>query len=374
MKAVAPIRDGGLPRVSAADARAARLVQAMAGRLPARADVALGSLGRVEVTLVGPIARDGARPQAVSFGIGRPLIQGRLSIDERVARRAIGEVLREAGVAGPLDVDMLLGPLGFRERGLLAGLVARVFDALGTPLTLSLDAPPRAERIGAEALVVSLEIAAAGSRGWAELEVPARWLEGFARAPLGAAAVGTLPIDARLELARTFLDATELAGLDVGDAVVFDGWPSLERDGNSWPVSLVVGDAAAAAALSSDGRVEIDSSFGARAVDRAEEGTVSSDAGAEKELGEGLDEETARIDVTAMLAAAPVEVIAEVGRVVLRGDEALGLGRGSVLTLGGPRTAEVTLRVGDQLWAEGELVDVEGALGVRVTRVLRPPP
>jgi flagellar motor switch/type III secretory pathway protein FliN len=42
--------------------------------------------------------------------------------------------------------------------------------------------------------------------------------------------------------------------------------------------------------------------------------------------------------------------------------------------LGGPRTAEVTLRVGDELWAEGELVDVDGALAVRVTRALRPPP
>jgi type III secretion protein Q len=100
---------------------------------------------------------------------------------------------------------------------------------------------------------------------------------------------------------------------------------------------------------------------------------VSSGADERVEEGAGT-EETARIDVTALLAAAPVEVVAEVGRVVLRGDEALGLGRGSVLTLGGPRTAEVTLRVGDQLWAEGELVDVEGALGVRVTRVLRQPP
>jgi type III secretion protein Q len=104
-----------------------------------------------------------------------------------------------------------------------------------------------------------------------------------------------------------------------------------------------------------------------------EEGTLSSDIADDTDDGSGA-EVTARIDVTAVLAAAPVEVVAEVGRVVLRGDEVLGLGPGVVLSLGGPRVDQVTLRVGDQDWAEGELVEVDGALAVRVTRVVRATP
>jgi type III secretion protein Q len=89
-------------------------------------------------------------------------------------------------------------------------------------------------------------------------------------------------------------------------------------------------------------------------------------------VDDSKDRGTAAVEATALLAAAPIEVTAELGRLVLRGDEVLALGPGSVLTLGRQRRADVLLRVGDEVWAEGELVDVEGTLGVRVTRTLRP--
>jgi type III secretion protein Q len=72
-------------------------------------------------------------------------------------------------------------------------------------------------------------------------------------------------------------------------------------------------------------------------------------------------------DVAALLADMPVEIVAEVGRVSLRGDEVAALAPGSVLRLGRVVGAPVALRVGEQLWAEGELVSVDGELGVRVT-------
>ena len=80
------------------------------------------------------------------------------------------------------------------------------------------------------------------------------------------------------------------------------------------------------------------------------------------------------VDTVAVLAAAPVEVVAEVGRLVLRGDELAGLGPGTVLTVGRMGASPVALRVGGEVWAEGELVDVEGELGVRVTTLRRPGP
>jgi len=74
-------------------------------------------------------------------------------------------------------------------------------------------------------------------------------------------------------------------------------------------------------------------------------------------------------DRTIALAAAPVEVSAEIGRITLRGDELLGLVPGVVLTVPGAR-GRVALRVAGEVVAEGELVDVEGDLGVRVIRVV----
>lgn len=376
MKPAVPSRDRRFPRVSAADARASRLGMALLARLPARTAVTLGGLGRLEIRVAGLAAGDRARAELVSLGLGRPRIEGRVSVDVLLARALVQAALRDhaASVATPAVAagsGSFVGQLGFGERGVLAGLVARVFESLDLPLALALDAPARGD---AELLVVALEITAVGVRGWAELEVPTRWLGEVARVVPGGEALGALDVTARLELCRTFIKASDLAGVAEGDAVVFDGRAALDLVGD-WPVALVMGEASADAALSMTGRLEVRRSFRALAANRIEEGTLTGEV--VDDTGDGRDEDagsevTARIDVTAVLAAVPVEVVAEVGRIVLRGDEVLGLAPGVVLSLGGPRVAEVTLRVGDQAWAEGELVDVEGALAVRITRVVRP--
>lgn len=349
---------------------------ALLARLPARTAVTLGGLGRLEIRVAGLAAGDRARAELVSLGLGRPRIEGRVSVDVLLARALVQAALRDhaASVATPAVAagsGSFVGQLGFGERGVLAGLVARVFESLDLPLALALDAPARGD---AELLVVALEITAVGVRGWAELEVPTRWLGEVARVVPGGEALGALDVTARLELCRTFIKASDLAGVAEGDAVVFDGRAALDLVGD-WPVALVMGEASADAALSMTGRLEVRRSFRALAANRIEEGTLTGEV--VDDTGDGRDEDagsevTARIDVTAVLAAVPVEVVAEVGRIVLRGDEVLGLAPGVVLSLGGPRVAEVTLRVGDQAWAEGELVDVEGALAVRITRVVRP--
>jgi len=74
------------------------------------------------------------------------------------------------------------------------------------------------------------------------------------------------------------------------------------------------------------------------------------------------------MDATTVLAAASIEVVAELGRVSLRGDELLGLAPGAVLAMGMGRTG-IYLRVSGEVWAEGEIVDIDGELGVRVTRL-----
>ena len=73
-------------------------------------------------------------------------------------------------------------------------------------------------------------------------------------------------------------------------------------------------------------------------------------------------------DATTVLGAASIEVVAELGRITLRGDELLGLAPGAVLALGAGPTG-ISLRVGGEIWADGEIVDIDGELGVRVTRL-----
>jgi flagellar motor switch/type III secretory pathway protein FliN len=70
------------------------------------------------------------------------------------------------------------------------------------------------------------------------------------------------------------------------------------------------------------------------------------------------------------MAEAPVEVVAEVGRIVVSASELGGLTPGVVLALGPRRSDAVTLRSGGGVWARGELVAVEGELAVRITEVL----
>jgi flagellar motor switch protein FliN/FliY len=77
-------------------------------------------------------------------------------------------------------------------------------------------------------------------------------------------------------------------------------------------------------------------------------------------------------DAANLLASAPVEIVAEIGRLPMRGDEVMGLVNGTVIALGERRRDMVTLRVGGRPWARGELVNVDDQLAVRITEILRP--
>ncbi len=75
---------------------------------------------------------------------------------------------------------------------------------------------------------------------------------------------------------------------------------------------------------------------------------------------------------TTVLAAAPIEVVAELGRLTMRGDEVGALQAGAVISLPPHAEARIELRIGERLWARGELVDVDGQLAVRLTSVMAP--
>jgi flagellar motor switch/type III secretory pathway protein FliN len=345
-----------LPRASRKDAAATRAWLAGLGALPARVEAGVAGLGSVAIAIVGPATSGGRALDGPAFGLVRGSAVGRLSIDGALARRLVAAALR-VEVEGALAIRRL----GLGERGLIAGLIATLLHSFRVPLSVSVVAPDRDEALRLTGIDLALEVA--GASGFARVEVPPGWLAEAVSTDLVRARLAGLTVEASVERARTFLSAGELANLEPGDAVVFDGEPAaLDAAASGWPARVAIGDQAAVVDIRGDGSVHLRGDF-----QRVGSGVAS----ARSEEAEVETRSQRPREGTAVLAAAPVEVIAEVGRLVLRGDEVLGLTTGAVLTLGGARSTLVALRVGGEVWAEGELVDVDGELGVRVTKAFR---
>jgi type III secretion system YscQ/HrcQ family protein len=341
-----------LPAVSAREAAAGRRAAWALAALPRGLTAELGALGAVTLSLAG-LAPGDDDADAVVLGLARAGRRGRIVLEHGLARRVVTALLGAAEVPS-------LRRLGSGERGLLGGVVAAVLDALGADLSVSLAPAARAD--GSFRLAV--DVASPLASGRVVLEVPPEWLRLAADERRWTARAAALTVTAAIEVGVTSLEAGVLAELELGDAVVFDGCAAIEPlPGSRWPARLVLGDHAAAVVVTGDGSVTVGGSFHRT---RATAGRIA----AEKE---SAMETVPPASAAAALAAAPIEVVAEVGRLTLRGDEVLGLEPGAVLAFGA-RTPLVALRVGGELWAEGELVSVDGELGVRVTALHRSSP
>jgi type III secretion protein Q len=64
----------------------------------------------------------------------------------------------------------------------------------------------------------------------------------------------------------------------------------------------------------------------------------------------------------------PLELTLRCGRLTLSLDALRRLGSGTILEVGGTTPGYATLCYGEQVVAEGELVDVDGRLGLQITR------
>jgi flagellar motor switch/type III secretory pathway protein FliN len=338
-------RDGARPRETAREHDAAWVAARVLGSLPRTLDLTVGGFGLVTLTWEGYGASPALRGESAAFALSRGRDEGRLALDAALAGRIVAVALGADATVGPS-----LGRLGPGARGIVAGFVAGVLHAAGAPLAVALAAPPAGGRVEGEGVVVSLRIGAAGATGWAALEVPRGWLEDAVGLPSEPRELAALAVDAAVELGRTSLTAGELSSVAPGDAVVFDGVPALDAPG-PWGVRLVIGEHGAAATVTPDGAVVLAGSFW----------PVSAPAdGAARGRGD-----------TTALTALPIEVVAEVARVRLRGDELVALQPGRPLVVDGVRAGPVVLRVSGQPWAEGTLADVDGELAIRVTRLRR---
>lgn len=267
---------------------------------------------------------------------------------------ALGLVRMVLGAPAP----PVLRPLSPSERGVLGAIVAAVLASTGGSTRVSLERPrpPEGEYVGLNLLARTSTLS-----GGALLELPVSWLPARA-GPLSADASWLLETVLVIEAGRTSLPGGAFATAEVGDVVVFEGVSAL-RDDSPWPCELRLGPNRAPALLVSSGELRLEAAF-----------VLGPQPAAESDMSDEQDPRAEGFapEAAAVLASAPVEIVAELGRIALRGDEVLGLTSGSVLPLGPRRRDLVTLRVGGRIWARGELVHIEEELGVRITEVLRP--
>jgi flagellar motor switch/type III secretory pathway protein FliN len=232
-------------------------------------------------------------------------------------------------------------PLTVVERGVAVVAVAAVAVDAGIEVAVEgceLGGPQVPAEVGGEAAVVDVELvgvipgaAAVVLPVAAVLAVPRLGIEELVEAsPAGLAAEVRVPV----VVARAAIGREDLGGLRVRDIVV------AARVGARTLVLLPIVRGAATAALApSGGRVTVLTPYQRDPMDE----TLADDASLDVAVAVG----DLRLSVRALLELSP----------------------GQVLELGKPLGSQVELRVGSRVVARGELVDVDGGVGVRVLAI-----
>jgi type III secretion system YscQ/HrcQ family protein len=84
-----------------------------------------------------------------------------------------------------------------------------------------------------------------------------------------------------------------------------------------------------------------------------------------------IDDDDNLAEAGPLLGDIPINVVVELGRVQLTADEVIRLRAGQLLELGRSPSDPVDLVVNGKLLAKGELVEIEGALGVKILSLLK---
>lgn len=302
--------------VASLGARAARLA----------ADALAGAMG-VEVRVEGRVLRDAP-------GVGAAaVVPVDLSALPGTALLAV-----ECGLAAAL-ADRLAGGPG--DRCLATSLTpaeAVVLDLLALAAVDGISALPEvatflSPRLGRDAappddpVVLDLRVAAGGIEGRAALFLPLAAIRAIRGSPELPDAIAQARVEGSLRSGRTHIERAELAAAAPGDVLLLEEPPG-ERAAFAWP-------------------------GGGRAVGRLVEG------------GLAVEE----VDVARMTPAAseaPLLVEVDLGPAAVTLGDLARLEPGGVLPLGIEPIGRVTLRLGDRVLGVGVLVEVDGAVAVRV--------
>jgi hypothetical protein len=363
---VGPFPWSALPRV---DRRAGHLARAATAWLRGRRALGAGHVveRRGGAVRVGPSATTALGLGEVRLGgtalLGGAALAARLADPTAAAAAIRGDGLRgfvvapgalvravaQAVLDGPDELPAPRPPT-VTERAVLVVAVAAILDELEVAVEVEpcdLSGPEVAAALGEAALV---EVAVAAPRATVAVVLPPAAVLAPPRVPLpvliaeGPGGRDAVPVHLAVVLARARLAPAALANLRVRDVLVArrpaaPPGPPAGAGPAPRPVELALGRGGLLGALAlSAGRVTVRSSY-CRA--------------------DPMDE-TLGDDAT-------VDVAVAVGDLRLSVRELLELAPGQVLALGHPVGSAVELRVGPRVIARGELVDVDGEVGVRVT-------
>ncbi len=368
------------PRVDGADAR---LLRALLRGVPAA-----GALQRAQAeaeTLLGVALRLGAGGaeliDAAELAPAAPWLA--LWLEHAEGARPLSWLCELPPELGAVLVDRVLGgdggvahPLGQGldelSGGVLAYLAARLLAAADAGLRVRavLDEPARAAELlgGGRVLSWSFELSLGATRaGRLRLLAP----EASARAladRLPAPATGRVPAQLRgvpvalcACFAHTQLRRGELAALRPGDVVLPERC-RLERgaDGFVGEAMLHVAGAARGARFRCRAR-------GAQLVLE----TLGQDGEAQMTEGKRIQTQEMESSGEALAADAPVELCLALARFTLQLGELSQLRPGEVLSTGRAIGEQALLCAGARVLARGELVDVDGEIGLRITTLER---
>jgi type III secretion system YscQ/HrcQ family protein len=369
-----PFPYAALARFSAADAAllrgALRALTTPSARATAEAEALLGVRAELRpgVVELWPAADARAALAAPSCA---------LWLEHDAGARALPLVCQLAPELGAALVDRVLGGDGKTAHvagavldevsaGVLAYLAARVCAASAAELRVR--APLRAAeeahaRVGdARVLVWPLALALSGEHAGTLrvfiAESTARALATRAQIAPRRSQVATLPIALCAHAARVTLHRRELAALAVGDVIIPDRC-ALARDarGYAGPIELhAIGNA----------RVLLHAQAHAAAL------TIDAVTGnGEDVMSEGKRIQTAALDAARLGDDVPLELCLEVARFNLPLGELSALAPGEILSTGRAIGEHVALSIAGRVVARGELVDIDGEIGMRVLELAR---
>jgi type III secretion system YscQ/HrcQ family protein len=363
-KRVRPFPLAELPRVARAQVEAASLLMLRLPLAPgAEWGAACGSVGGEIALALGEIyalpAREltsQARGAVVRLGLpgGRwALVVVESALAGKLARAALG--LDEGELAAPRPLTLAEeGALEFLVAALCGADVAQVTGVVGEAAVAAFASPQNDGWLA----VAQAHVASPVGDGWARLIVPdvarlgAPPLRALAAIDAHAIRFAAAHVALRLEIGRTAVARSDLSGLGAGDVILFERFGV--RDARGGPVTLRLGRGGFGARLDGDA-LTIEEHF------RLNRGVSS------MEFDPSQKGDAASADQ--LLRELPVEVVCELGRVTLSGRELLELRPGVVIPAGRPLSGPVDLTVGGRVVARGELVDVEGEIGVRITQL-----
>jgi flagellar motor switch/type III secretory pathway protein FliN len=362
MAKVVPLSFEGFPRLPAVSVgRSLGVARALSTLIPLHEITARG-LGRVrlQVDRIDPTPWRPAGTAHPSPESAFLLVSADGSFGTLTVERFFELSLVRAALSAP--TPPVVRPLSPSERGVLGAIVAAALASSGGgKIRISLD--PWRPIDDRERVLINLSAHTGNISGGVTLEAPTSWLPS-AGGTLSREAYAVLATSVRVELARTTLERGACRSAAPGDAVFFEGVSAVAPEGQ-WPCQVWIGGWCAEGQIGPDGTIRSLAKF-AYAADAPVQ-DMTDDQDTNKGARQLLEQEAG-----AVLASAPVEVTAELGKLTLRGDEVVGLLAGSVLSLGPRRRDPILLRVGGLPWARGELVTVDDDLGVRITEILRP--